>query len=56
MVAEELGRCMNLSAWVFSFYKHIIIYSLIAALCNSSQIHSETFSFACGFFPQGFST
>ena len=34
-------------------YKHIRVYSLYAALCNSFQIHSETFSSACGFFPQG---
>ena len=45
---------MDLSARVFSFYKHIKVSSLIAALCNSSHIHSETFSHSHGFFPQGF--
>ena len=41
---------MDLFVRVFLLYKHIRVYSLSAALCNSSQIHSEAFSSACGFF------
>ena len=36
---------------VFSLYKHIKVYSLLAVFYNSSQIDSEAFSSACDFFP-----
>ena len=46
---------MDLSAWVFSLYKYIRVYSLLVVFCNSSQIDNEAFSSAHGFFfPQGF--
>ena len=46
---------MDLSVRVFSSYKHIrfILYSVV--LCNFFHIHSEAFSSAYSFFPQGFS-
>ena len=45
---------MDLSTRVFSLYKHIMIYSLLAIFCDSSQNDSEPFSFARGFSCKGF--
>ena len=54
---KKLGICygsrgagMDLSAWVFSLYKYIRVYSLLVVFCNSSQIDNEAFSSAHGFF------
>ena len=62
-VEKKLGICygsIGIGALGFArlgYFRHInilwfILYSVV--LCNFSHIHSEAFSFARGFFPQGF--
>ena len=48
-----LGLCPTRKLAVQIWFR---VYSLSAILCNSSQIHSEAFSSACGFFPVRVST
>ena len=43
MVVEEMGP-------VFSLYLYIMVYSLFRCIMYFSHIHSEAFSFVCGFF------